>query len=280
MTSTTTSGARAGAAAVRYARITLISDGPDEDQLPIDFASTLREAFTRGGTAERHRKVWRFGGLAPVAEREQVLGGRVGFIDNKATTRIAWNDELRDFVEVDTSDGSRFPFVVDLTTGRMAYQAQSSAGVLSAMQALLNSAMSGRWRIERVLDAQDWPTWRASVTRVQKLTFNLRRPNPDYAGREHLEQTMEGARAKALRAIYEADPDDLEGIDTEAVLIREMVDHANLDYGSYSATGTRVAPDGEEVEARYSSRPGGAERVDQLPVGTNAVVPREDMAAF
>lgn len=256
-------------ATLRYATIRLVERAGPGQMEPTEWSSSfLRPALQSPAAVERYRHLWRLGDVQEL--RPGVISGRVGYDDDRSAT--FYDEERQGFVDESVPNGAAFPFVVDLATGRMAYQAPTSRGVLSAIQALINAGGSGTWRVSAILVEQSWEEWRRRVSRVQRLSFRLRLPNPNFRGRERLEQMMVSSRAGLLRTVYEADPDDLEGLDLEAEYIGQMRQHADMGYGNYRAVGTQQTEAGE-VEERFDSTPGGAERVDQVDVDDGQSIP-------
>jgi hypothetical protein len=247
----------------RFATVRLAGDTAGE--LPLDFSALLRDSMVTGMEVTHYRKTWRLGQVRELEGRTGILTGSIGFDDT--STGVGWDAEAKDWIEVDVPSGSRFPYVLDLERGLFAYEAAQSAGVLSALQALLNSAEQGRWRVQRVLNEQSWEDFRARVKRVRRLKLVLHRPNPNYVGRERVEELLEQSRAELLRLTLETPEDDLEGLDLSAAYVAQAITHVELGYGTLKADGTeRVGQ--EEVERRYDSASKGAEHIVEVPVAS------------
>lgn len=252
---------------VRFATVRLVGD----DVLPLDFSATLRRALVAGSSVQRYGRTWHVGPLLPVPERPGSVSSRIGY---EATSEaFSWDAEAQDWITVESPSNTVYPFVLDTETGRLAYQARASAGLLSALQALLNVQGQGRWRVERIMVNETFAHWRSSVTRVSKLRLMLRRPNPNYAGRPRVESLIEEANAALIRLVMEAPQDDLEGIDLEAEYIQQAIDHTvDRGYGSLRADGEQTI-NGELVERRYDSVTQGGELIQEVEASATGVDP-------
>jgi hypothetical protein len=259
-------------ATVRFAQIRLF--GEDGNTLPLDMSAQLDAAFRAGKAVERRNRIWHFGRIKEL--QPGYLAGKVGYEDARETT--SWDGDLGDFIDVSVPNGTAFPFVLDLSRGRLAYQAQKDAAILSAIQALLNTSNHGRWRVERIVKRQSWDQWRHDVSRVEELRFSLRRPNPNYVGRPRVEGLIESAQARLVRVVMQADPDELRGLDLEGEYVREFLDHAHRNYGSFKALGAKTV-NGQDVEQRYDSAAEGAELMAEAEVGPDMSVPSASLAA-
>lgn len=237
-------------------------------------SAQLEAAFRGGKALERHNRMWHFGRVKDL--QPGYLSGKVGYEDARETT--SWDGALGDFVDLSVPNGTAFPFVIELSRGRLAYQAQKDAAILSAIQALLNTSNHGRWRVERIVRRQSWDEWRRAVSRVEELRFSLHRPNPNYVGRPRVEGLMEQAHARLVRVVMQADPDELQGLDLEGEYVREFLDHSQRSYGSFKALGATTV-NGQEVEQRYDSTAEGAELMTEAEVGPDMSVPSASLVA-
>lgn len=250
--------------------------GTTGDELPLNLAEELRQALVPASDVTRHNRRWRFGQFRDVEGRPGVLAGQIGYIDARETT--LWDEEEQDFAVGSVPDGTSFPFVLDLQRGLLGYQAAKSSGVLSALQALLNSAGRGEWRVQRILNEQTWSTWSSSVVRVTRLTFTVHLPNPNWVGRDRLEKLMEDSKAGLARIVLQAEPDSLEGLDVQSEWVQQLVEHTEeKGYGTLKADGEAVIA-GQDTERRYDGAARGAEELRELPVAVTGSIASETLS--
>jgi len=108
-----------------------------------------------------------------------------------------------------------------------------------ALQALMNEASpDDRWRVDQELEAVPFEEWVGSVDRVVALRVRVERPNPHYGDRQRVRDLVEGANARMAEVAWSADPEALDGLDTNEPFIRETIDHSAR-HGAFSASGER-----------------------------------------
>lgn len=272
---TTTSGDASGTGRTLTVRFATVRLRQRQEPLAITFPEVLRRAVVPGTEITYRDRTWhmgqvrppnlddvRGGAFSPSSPRD-LVSGTIGYDDTAVAS--SWDQAAKDFIDVDVPSGGRFPFLLDVRRGVLAYVAVKPAGVLSAFQALLNQSGSGHWRVQRILNEQSWEAWRASVERVQRLSFVLRPPNPNYTRRPTVEQMIDGGHAGVVRVVMESDPNALEGLDLESSFIAEAIEHTvQLGYGSVKADGTTPVG-GQDVERRYDSKARGSELLAQVP---------------
>jgi len=191
-------------------------------------------------------------------EDREFLAGRIGFQAAGGVAEI-WDEQATDFKEQELPAGTTSPFVVELGSLRIAFQLRP--GVIArgsfsgALQGLLNEASAfDRWQVEPEFQRVSWDEWTASVTRITRFEVRLDRPNPNYHGRDHVEEMIEGVGSRTVRVIHEADLETLEGLDVDDDFITEAIDHAG-EYGSWRAVGeTEVAGETERVQWRSEAQ--------------------------
>lgn len=224
----------------------------DEAETPIEELRQLIDSAIVAGTAvERYGRVWRMG----QARRDAgVIYGRIGY-QRQGDLADIWDDHINDFVEQRLQEGLASPFALNETNLVIAFQLRAGRikpnSFIGAFQALLNES-SGEtiWAVRPIYQGVDWEQWRASAIRVRHIELKLERPNPNYHGRNQVEQIVEGARARLARVIFDAD--DPAGLDIDDPLIREAIEHARADYGAVKAVGD-VVTDGAVHESVWRS---------------------------
>lgn len=162
------------------------------------------------------------------------------------------------------------PFVADLRSGRLAFQLRRPRthprAAAAVFRALLERAVPNRhWQVVVELTRVPWADWRRSVERLRELRLLLRRPNPDYGDRHQVQALIESTNAELLRMVLEADPDSLEGIDVDAELVAEAIDHVRAGYGDFVAVGD-TGDHGSPHVTSWQYRHGGAPLQTQVPL--------------
>jgi hypothetical protein len=229
-----------------------------------NLADAIREATIPGTAAERYERIWRMGQFDEV---EGYLFGRIGF--QAAGVTELWNSDINDFEEASLPAGTTAPFALNLDLGELAFQRRPSKGIrpqsfVGAFQAPLNEASTlTTWRVRQDSRKVEWSDWVSSVDRVTLLRFRLERPNPDWIGRERVEEIIEGANASLMDAVLQADDDALDGLDLSDETVHQFIEHSSR-YGKFQAEAERSGEadpviwhsDGEVVpERRVSADP-------------------------
>jgi hypothetical protein len=216
--------------------------------------AALRNALQPGTEREHNQRLWRMGA---VSDLDGYITGAIGF---QRTLRGGdWDEETKTFVRVEREDQLWSPFAIETATMRVAFQTHGNEirpqSFLSAFQALLEKASpTERWRVHHETTTETFQEWLGRVERVERIHVRVERPNPNYHGRDRVEEVVEGLNAKTAELTARADPEDPQGLDTDGELLRQLVDHADARYGSYDAAGT--ATDGARMEWHSTRRAG------------------------
>jgi hypothetical protein len=72
---------------------------------------------------------------------------------------------------------------------------------------------------------------------VETLQLRIERPNPRYRGSNRITQIVEGTNARLVALVLKADPGSDLNIDD--ALVREAIEHAEDDNGSYEGKSSR-----------------------------------------
>lgn len=166
------------------------------------------------------------------------------------------------------------PFVADLLDGRLAFQLRDARThprtSAATFQALLGRADPvHRWEVSVDLSRVAWEDWRSSVDRLEELRLLLHRPNPDYGDRHQVQALIEGANAELLRMVLQADADSLDGIDVDAELVAQAIEHVQAGYGDFVAIGDRRDLGGAQVTS-WQHRHGGTPLEERVPLGADS----------
>jgi len=221
----------------------------------------LIRALAPGASTERYQRVWHVG---RTEIEDDILFGRLGFEGSGHAD--LWNEDDKDFQEASTPAGVAAPFAVHLSDFRLVFQTRGQdirvTSFIGAIRGILREVTREDWRVEAVRREMSFPQWRRTVERVVQMRFSVEPPNPNYEGRPDVERLIEGARLNAAEIVLRSE----EGIDTEADIVVQLLDHVNLGYGSDVAVGERpVAEDVTEVveviEVVYSSELNGETEV-------------------
>jgi hypothetical protein len=211
-------------------------------------------------SVERYQRVWRIGGPQRV---NGYVVGRLGFESTHAED--LWDPETRDFEEVEMPGGVAAPFAVDLSSLLVVFQVRSPYirinSFAGALRAVLREATNqDGWKIELPQHSESFAEWRGSVARVTRLRLRLERPNPNYEGRPSVEALIETAHLNSASLDLRS-----ENLDTDAEIVRELLDHVERGYGYGTVVGRRETVDGE-VETVYSTGLSGSVDVRETTV--------------
>jgi hypothetical protein len=227
----------------------------------------LRRLLVPGASTERYKRVWHVG---RVEVEDSFFFGRLGF--EGSGTADLWNEDERDFEETRTPAGVASPFAIELSDLNLVFQTRGQdiqvTSFTGAMQKILRDASGESWRIETAQTEMSFDQWRRTVDRVTEMRFHVEPPNPNYQGRPDLQRLIEGASLSAADITLQSET----GIETDADIVRQLLDHVNRDYGRDVAVGERVV-DGEVIETVYSSDLNGETEIVVLPAnpGTGEV---------
>jgi hypothetical protein len=228
----------------------------EEDEPGLEAARIL----VPGASTERFGRIWHIG---RTEQEDGFFYGRLGF--EGSGTADLWDEDNKDFQAARTPAGVASPFAVRLSDLRIAFQIRGRdirlMSFIGALQGILReeSGDSG-WRVESDKAEMSFSEWRASVQRVTDMHFHVEPPNPNYQGRPVLEQLIDGARLSAA----EIDLHSEDGVNTDAEIVVELLDHVNRNYGRNVATGERTIDD-RVTETVYSSELNGESEVRVVP---------------
>jgi hypothetical protein len=222
-------------------------------------AQQLRRALVPGATTERYNRLWRLG---QVHERNGYLHGRIGF--EAKTGADLWDETELDFKPQDVPGGVATPFVIRLSDLVVIFQTRAQdirvTSFTSALKGILSEGTRERWDVVSIKRTTSFRQWRETVRTVHRLRFQLARPNPNYEGRPEVERIIERMRLSKATLEFFSD----EGIDTDAELTQQMLDHVDRGYGHAMAAGERDT-DGVNVETVWSSELHGESLVTTAP---------------
>ena len=231
-----------------------------------DPAQTLRDSMVPGTPVTRYERDWRMGQWR---QEGRYVFGRIGFQRPGGVAEL-WDESINDFREQVIPAGQTSPFAVNVETLRVAFQLRSGwirpTTFTGALQALLNEASNlAIWRVRHEVVKIPWERWRAEVSRVTRLEFRLKRPNPNYTDREFVERLVEDTQAGLVALRLAAREDAPGGIDLDTDIIRQAIDHTQRGYGTLRARGEgsvtteggeRVRPDREGTTQWESTEEG------------------------
>lgn len=219
----------------------------------------LVRALAPGASTERYQRVWHVG---RTETEDDILFGRLGFEGSGHAD--LWNEEDKDFQEARTPAGVAAPFAIQLSNFRLVFQTRGQdirvTSFIGAIRGILRDASGQDWRVAPIRREMSFPQWRQTVERVILMRFSVEPPNPNYEGRPDVERLIEGARLSSAEIVLRSE----DGIDTDADIVVQLLDHVNRDYGSDVAVGERIV-DEEVVEAVYSSELNGESEVVVRP---------------
>jgi len=209
-------------------------------ELSYEPAQALFESIVPGTRNVRYDRDWRMGQFERSGRNGRWLTGRIGFQLSGTQTEV-WDDNAKDFRRAALREGFTSPYAIDLQTLRLAFQLRPGfikpTTFTSNFKALLEKASGAyRWRVEHEVDSIPWEEWQKEVDRITEIRVRVERPNPGYHGRRQIKSLIEGSKAKIVTLVYKADPDGVESINVNAVLLAQALDHAE-EYGSFEAKG-------------------------------------------
>jgi hypothetical protein len=222
----------------------------------------------------RYGRTWRVGG---VLVENGFLYGRLGF--ESTHPEDLWDPDKKDFDEVDVPGGVAAPFAIRLADLRVVFQVRGPfiriTSFTGALRALLREAtFNDGWQIEFRQNRMAFRTWRETVKRVTRLRARLEPPNPNYEGRPSIRALIEGAHLVGANLDLQS-----EDLNTDAEIVRELLDHVQRGYGEATVIGQRDT-DAGEVETVYSTALGGSTDVTEAPVNEDTgEVGRETLVA-
>lgn len=211
-----------------------------------DLSQALRSSWKPGTTITRYGRRWVLAKI--IEETGDVVFGRIGFVNDDATTTLHFDREINDFVHGEAPAGVVVPFAVRKVDGVISYQLRPGivreTTFTGALEELLN-AHGGEyiWEIRTFTEERNFSEWIATYPTVTRFDFTLERPNPHYFGADQVEHAIEDVRLESIRLVGKAR--EGESIDPTADLFQQAVDHVTRNYGKAKVVGT--SPDGNET---------------------------------
>ena len=232
----------------RVAHAEIQQQGLWQHVTPEDFRSALETSWVAGTQVTRYSRTWR---LSRRRRENGFWAGHIGFVKEGDLETLAWDDEEQDFIRGAASSGVVVPFIIDDINRIVSFQlipgAVNSKTVTGNLEALLNDEGTYRWEIAPISYLMDFNEWRESVARVSRINARLIYPNPNWTGRENLENIMGGFNAEVLRLVAAAQEDS--SLDVESDWFLQTMDHARRGYGKADVSGTDKTTG---TESKYS----------------------------
>ena len=201
--------------------------------------SELLRLLVPGASTERYSRIWHIG---RTEVEDGFFFGRLGF--EGSGTADLWNEDERDFEEKPTPAGVAAPFAILLSNLNLVFQTRGQdiqvTSFTGAMQKILRDASAQDWFVETAHTRMSFAEWRATVERVTQMRFHVEPPNPNYEGRPDLQRLIQGASLSAADIALHSE----NGINTDADIVTQLLDHVGRDYGRNGAVGERPI-DGE-----------------------------------
>jgi hypothetical protein len=215
---------------ISHARVELDGwTGSNEDF----YENALSESWgTWRGGHTFHANLEAFGATCPGTRASGL--GHIGFVREGDLTTLEWDDSTKEFIRDEASSGVVVPFVIHPEHHLVSFQLMPGAvrqtTFTSNVQALLNLQGAFRWIVTPIALRRTYREWRDTVSRVSAVNLLLTYPNPNWTGREKLEDLVEGLEAEVVRIKARAKDDD-GGINTDSDWFAEAMDHIRRGYG-------------------------------------------------
>jgi len=226
----------------------------------------LRESWQSGASVSRYGRTWHLPSYVEIDD--MTWRGRIGFVNEDDLTTLEWDARRMDFVEGAASSGVVVPFVIRLDTRVVAFQLISGTvrptTFTGALQGMLNVQHAHRWLIRPLVRHQSLESWKRSVDRISSFSFRLNIPNPNWTGREKVENIMEELNTEIIRLRGSAAGSESVGTDSD--LFRQAMDHVQRGYGRAVVRGTEATTN-EETE--WNSDDDGSVPVVSIVEGTD-----------
>lgn len=205
----------------------------------------LQLSWEPGTSVTRYGRTWTLTNMH--TNNGTLVTGEIGFLSESTVQSLFFDHATREFVTEAVPGGVRVPFAIRVADGMIAYQLRPGlvreASFTGALEALLNATPTEfLWSVGQATDARTWDEWRAEVQTITSFNIRVERPNPNYRDNVKVEEVVEGIRVEYLRLSGVAL--DEGGIDPDADLFRQAVDHVLRDYGRAAIHG--VDYEGEE----------------------------------
>jgi len=193
----------------------------------------LLEAWRPGTEITRYNRTWRLSRI--LDEDDDIVLGRIGFVNEGDVPTLNWNSEFQDFTTGAASSGVTVPFAIRKSDLTIAYQVRPGTvrenTFIGAFSALLNAGSGDDpyWSIEAFTRDMEYPSWRKTIDHVERLDVTVDRPNPHYADDKEVENAVEGLRAERLRLVASARAG--EDLNLDFPLVDQAIDHVLRGYG-------------------------------------------------
>lgn len=163
------------------------------------------------------------------------------------------------------------PFVIDdinrIVTFPLIAGAVRPTTVTGNLEALLNVEGTYRWEIVPISYPMNFSDWQQSVSRVWRVNARLTYPNPNWTGRDELENIMNGFEAEVLRIIASAE--ERSSLNTDSTWFQQIMDHIRQGYGRAAVSGTDKITGGES-RLLLTERGGAVPAISRVPASDEA----------
>ncbi|HZM74552.1 MAG TPA: hypothetical protein VFC19_02435 [Candidatus Limnocylindrales bacterium] len=217
----------------RIVRAKLIE--PDQTDILGGGAGLVRRALQAGTSEYRNGRAWHVG---QIRDEGGYLYGHLGYEQRVGNDQ--WHGEIKDFAKGSFRRGVAAPFVVRLADLVIVYQPRKGAitpeSFVAAFRSILKIGKLGEeWRVQPVPGTgKSFLHWREGVDVVTRIRFGMK---PDSVPVTYTSSTA--------HRLAEAHPESTSiewhakrgGLDTDAPLIRELLDQASSGVGQLAAHG-------------------------------------------
>lgn len=201
------------------------------------FHSALEQSWVAGTRVTRYARTWRLSKQTEFGDG--ILAGHLGYVNEGEISTINWDEDKKDFIRGEVTSGIIVPFLINSNLRIITFQLFSNKvrqrTVTSNLQALLNVHKTHIWKISPFLLKREFSQWLTSVDSVSNFNARLEYPNPDWTGRENLENLIDGLEAETLSIQAIASEDG--SIDTDSSWVEQAMDHVSQGYGRITMTG-------------------------------------------
>jgi hypothetical protein len=218
---------------------TIQSEGLFEDE---SLEEMIRESWVPGATITRYGRTWHLTQMHSASRG--LLSGEIGFVSGAQVSSVFFDQKTQEFVSNDVSTGTRVPFVIETNSGAVAYQLYPGLvrenSFTGALEELFNTRSIYALTVRSSTEVMTWSEWKRRVEKITAFEIRLDRPNPHYDDDQLIEDAIEGIRLEYLRLSGKALD---EGVDPEADLFQQSMDHVLREYGRAAIHG--VTTEGE-----------------------------------
>lgn len=208
--------------------------------------SALRQSWEPGTSVTRYGRTWTLTRMH--TSTPTLVTGEIGFLSEGTVHSLFFDHATGEFVTEQVPGGVRVPFAIRLGDGLVAYQLRPGlvreSSFTGALEALLSATPNEFvWSAQPATEPRTWDEWRSQVRTISSFNIRVDRPNPNYRDAHQVEELVEGIRLEYLRLSGNALDDG--GIDPDADLFRQAVDHVLREYGRAAIHG--LDHEGEET---------------------------------